>query len=129
MAIRRVRIPQITTTGVDGSATGEGQTVAPVVGRVLAVHLNYSAGQAATTDVTLATLEAPVQTVLVKSNTATDAWYFPRVALHDAADAAAVTYDGTNEIYESQPVCDVIKATIAQADGSETVDITILYEE
>lgn len=128
MAIRRVKIPTITTTGSDGSATGTGTS--PVIsGRILAVHIAYSTGQENTTDVTLATIETPVQTVLVKANSDTNTWYFPLVAASNAADGAAITYDGTRPIYVSQPISDQVKATIGGADSGETIDITILYEE
>jgi hypothetical protein len=125
--IRRVKIPTITLVGVDGSAVGTGYSQ-PIAGRILAVHVNHSSGGGTTTDVTLATNEAPVQTILAKVDSATDAWYYPRIAVHDTA-GAAVTYDGTRPIYEPQPVADIVKATIAQGDSAETVDITIIYEE
>lgn len=126
--IRRVKIPTITTAGADGSATGTGQTPAPVVGRVLAVHIDYSAGQEATTDVTIATVETPTVTVFAKADSDTDTWYYPRTKIQDDA-GADVTYDGTNEVYEAVAVADYLKATIAQADNGETVNITIVYEE
>lgn len=126
--IRRVKIPQITTSGSDGSATGNDATPAPVVGTIKAVHIDYSAGQPATTDVVLTTVESPVQTILTVADNKNDGWYYPRVPVQDAA-GATVTYDGTNEIYEPIDVCDHVKATVSQGDDTETVDITIIYKE
>jgi hypothetical protein len=125
--IRRVKIPTITTVGSNGSATGNDVTPIPIVGRILAVYIDYTS-QPSTTDVTLATIEAPVKTILTVTDTNSDGWFYPRTAVHSAA-GAAVTYDGTRPIYDSVPVADIVKATVAQGDSAKTVDITIEYEE
>ncbi len=124
--IRRVKIPTITTTGANGSAAGTGDS--PVIdGRVLAVHIDFTS-EPNTTDITLATLEAPAQTILTVTSSNTDGWRYPRTAVQDAT-GAAVTYDGTRPIYEPLAVVGVVRATVAQGDGSGTIDITIIYEE
>ena len=126
--IRRVKIATITLVGADGSAAGNAQTPAPVVGRVLAIHINHSSGGAATSDVTIATVESPTTTILTITDSATDAWYYPRAQVHGVT-GTALTMDGTRLLVESLAVSDYIKATVAQGDSAETVDVTILYEE
>ena len=118
----------VTTTGSDGSATGSAKTDSTVSGEILAIHLDFSAGQAATADTTIATAHAPVRTILVTTDTATDGWYQPRAVAHDAT-GAAVTYDGANELYTCIPVNDQITISVAQADNNETVTATILVEQ
>lgn len=109
----------VTTTGSDGSATGTGAT-GHVRGNILAIHLDYSAGQAATTDVTIATTTAPVRTVLVRTSSATDGWFYPRVQVQDTA-AANIAGE-----YTPIPVDDSLTVTIAEADNAETVIVTVL---
>lgn len=117
----------VETSGVDGSATGSATTESVVAGKLLAVFLDYSATQAATTDVTIASA-GPAHTLLVVSDSATDGWYYPRHQVHDAA-GAGVTYDGTNEVYDTIPVVGYITASAAQADDSESVTVTLVIEQ
>ena len=75
-------------------------------------------------------MHAPVITLLTLTDNATDGLWHPRAILHDAA-GAAVTYDGTNELYGCFVIDDYVKVTVAQADGSggdETVQVTLFYE-
>lgn len=123
--IRRVQVT-VPTTGSNGSAIGSAATQ-PIVGEILAVHLDYTS-EPNTTDVTVATVAAPTQTILTVANSNADGWKYPRVAVHDTAGAAA-TYDGTNEIYEPQAVADQVIVSVAQGDNAGTVVATIIYEE
>jgi hypothetical protein len=109
----------VTTTGSDGSAVGSGQTDLPVNGLLLAVHVDFSSGQAATADVTIATKNAPIRTLLTLTSTATDVWVDPRVQAKDNAGAAI---DAT---YTYMPVADHITVDVAQADNNETVTVTL----
>lgn len=118
----------VATAGTDGSATGSGRTEFAHAGRLLAVHLDYSAGQPGTTDVTIKEKETPQQTMLNIANNNTDGWYYPRVVVHDVA-GADVTYDGTNEIYELFPFAGVLEISVAEADDAETVEVTIIWED
>lgn len=117
----------VTTSGADGLATGTG-VISSVNGRIEAIYLDYSAGQAATSDVTIATAHAPVRTIHTETNSATDVWRQPRIPVHDTAETA-LTYDGTNPIVERIPVADDISVSVAQADDGETVTVYVLYEE
>lgn len=115
----------VTATGGAGTSSGSGVTNL-IIGKILAIHLDYSAG-AATTDVTIATTAIPVQNILVRTDSVTDGWFYPRVALHDTA-AAAITYDGTRPVHDYVEVTDYITASVAQANNAQTLTVTILYE-
>lgn len=116
-----------TCSGADGSATGTAMTEFPIIGTIKAIHIDHSAGGAVTTDVAIATVNTPSIAILTVTDSATDGWYHPSVVLHDNA-AAAVTYDGVNEIYVPVSVVDAIKVTVAQANDEQTVTVTIIYE-
>jgi hypothetical protein len=113
--------------GANGSAAGTVTTEFPIIGTIRAIHIDHSASGAATTDVVIATVNTPSIAILTVTDNATDGWYHPSVMLHDNA-AAAVTYDGTNEIYVPVSVVDAIKVTVAQANSAQTVTVTIIYE-
>lgn len=127
--VRTYRFDLITTSGADGSATGTATSTYPITGEIKSVHVDYT-NQPGTTDVTIATMHAPVITLLTLTDNAADGLWHPRAILHDAA-GAAVTYDGTNELYGCFVIDDYVKVTVAQADGSggdETVQVTLFYE-
>ncbi len=111
----------VTVAGTAGSAAGSGKTARPVEGRVLAVHLDYTS-QPATTDVTLATQNAPALTVLTVSNANADAWFFPR-QLMDGTNGADLT-----GIYEPLAVSDHLVVNVAQGDPGSVV-ATILWDD
>lgn len=125
--IRYYDFDQITTSGVDGSATGTATSDHPLVGNVLALYINYSAAQAATSDVTIAS-GSPSMPILTRSNSATDGWFFPRAATCDIT-ATASTFDGTRPVNDKIPVHDYVTVSVAQADDTETVDVRIVYED
>lgn len=116
----------VTCAGLAGAASGSGVT-GLLNGKIKAVHLNYSATGAVTTDVTIATTTTPTQTILVRADSATDGWFYPRVAIHNTA-AVAITYNGTHAVRDCIPVADTITVTVAENDPGETVTVTILYE-
>jgi hypothetical protein len=119
----------ITTTGSDGSATGTGTTNAPLSGRLVAIHLDYSATQATTTDVTVTTLTAPIVTLFTRSNSATDGWFYPRQAVQDATGTAVYYNDaGDAPIYDAVTINDHVKVTVAQGDNTETVTVSLVIE-
>lgn len=112
----------VTAEGSAGAATGSAD-VGPVNGRVLAVHRDYSASAAATTDVTVATKSAPAQTILSVANTATDGWDYPR-ALMQGADGADLT-----GVYDALAVDDYLTLSVGGANDGDTVTFTILVEQ
>jgi len=111
----------VAVAGSAGSATGSEKTARPVSGRVLAVHLDYTT-QPATTDVTVATQNAPTLTVLTVTNGNTDGWRFPR-QLMDGTDGADLT-----GIYEALPVADNVVVSVAQGDPGSVV-ATIVWDD
>ena len=117
-----IRKVQVTATcdGVDGSATATAYTSA-ISGKVLAVHLDYSASQAAGCDVTISTRSTPSVTIHTETDSATDVWRYPRVQVHDTAETV-LTYDGSEPISEPIPVDDEIKVAVAQGNDDETVN-------
>lgn len=120
---------KVTTTGTAGTATGTGYSNGAIVGRVLAIRLNYHASAPATADVTITENNAVPQTLHVETNSKTDVVRYPRRAVDDNAETA-VTYDGTNEIYEPYVVTDQIKVAVAQADAlTDCVLVDIVYED
>lgn len=118
--IRTIRLPQIVCSGEDGSATGVGVSPTPLNGRLIAIHFNHGADGAATTDVTVATTAAPVQTLLVKADSATDSWFCPVLAEYMEVSVSA---------YAPPPVDDYVTVTVAGANDDQTLDVTLLVEE
>jgi len=125
--IQLLRLDAITTTGSDGSATGSYTTPGPVTGKVLGVHIDYSTAQAATTDVTIATVHAPVTTILTVTDNKTDGWYYPRHQVHDST-GTALTLDGTRIMVEPVAIEDQVTVSVAQADNTETVTVSLVIE-
>lgn len=125
MAIRRHQ-QTFTTTGANGSA-GITDYTPPIIGKIQSLYVDYT-GQPATTDVTITTTATPAQTIYTKTDSNTDAWVHPRVALTDTG-GMAITYDGTRPIYGPIVVADQLKVVVAQGDGGASVTVTIIYEE
>ena len=117
--------------GSAGSATANQTSSIIVKGKVLAIYLEYlGSPPAGTTDATVATAGVsalPAATLLTITNSATNAVFYPRVAVHDTA-GAGVTYDGTNEIYEPQYIHDKVKVTIAGANADDYVNAYLVIE-
>lgn len=116
-----------TATGGAGTSTGNATSNETITGRLLAVHVDFSASGAATTDTTITAL-TPDKALLTITDSATDAWYYPRHQVHTEA-GAGVTYDGTNEVYEAVPVHGRVKVAMAQANNAQTVTATLYVEE
>lgn len=114
---------QVTSSGSDGSATGNADSGEPINGRLLAVHLDYTDQPDATTNVVLKTKHSPTQTVLTVSDNATDAWFYPRVQIDDEAGAAITSQ------YDAAPIDDYLNAAITDGDDAGTVDVTVLVEK
>ncbi len=106
----------VATAGVDGSAAGSGTIPAKFQGKLLAVRIDYSAGQPNTTDVTLTNNG---YTIMSKASSLTDSQHFPRVNI--AGDDGAVVAG----LYDYFYVSGQIGVTIAQADDAETVTVTV----
>lgn len=125
--IRQIKLDSIVPTGTDGSATGSSTTRDVIAGRVLAVHVDYDAAQAATTDLTVATVHAPTMTILTLTDNKVSGWYRPRAQVHSTT-GSGLTYDGTRVVAEPIPVCDQITASVAQADNTHPINVMLLIE-
>lgn len=83
----RTAIARVTTTGSAGSATGTGYTEA-FSGLVVDIRLDFHASAPATTDTTIAHDPTGYGNLIVVTNSATDAVYYPRVEVMDATGTA-----------------------------------------
>lgn len=111
-----------TAAGSAGSATGSAKTRSGISGRVLAVHFDFSASPAATIDTTLATGNAPVNTILSLANVTADNWYYPRVQMQGNTGTALTG------IYEPVPIADSLSVSLAQANNGDSVTATIIVD-
>lgn len=114
----------VTTTGGAGSSAGTGKTRRPLNGELYAVYVDYTS-QAATTDITIATENAPVKTLLTITDTNADGWYYPRYVVHSEAAAALTGTSGGDRT--KHPVDDYVTVAIAQGNDG-TTDVYLLYE-
>jgi len=122
--IKRERVT-VTTTGVEGSASGSNTTQAVINGQVLRIDVDYGT-LTTTTDITIGqTNESVAALVVTKSDSVTDATYYPSVILTDNGGTAR-TYDGTRPVVMPYPAADQFTVTLAQttaATPAVTVDI------
>jgi len=116
MAIRSYKMPQLT---VDSGSVGTVVSDQTIEGRLVAVYLDYSVG-AATTDVVLSGKHMG-NTYITVSNTVTDAFYYPSVALDDASAGDRAAFAGI-------PIVDQVQMTAAQGSVGATIDATLYVE-
>lgn len=110
----------ITTTGSAGTATGSAVTPT-LYGFLEMVRIDYNA-MPVTTDITISEVGGLNRTLLTISNSNTDAVYYPRSVVHDAAGVAIV--GGYAKIYlYGYP----LQVSVAQADaGAEAVKVGLI---
>lgn len=119
MGLQKVLV-SVTTTGADGSATGAGYT--HIVGRVLAIYLDYHASAPNTTDVTVAHNSVPTENILTISNSATDAWYYTR--------KATCINDGTAQSnWEPYIAYDDVKVNVGGCNALTAAVVAHIYYE
>ena len=123
----QIRRETITVTGAAGGAglaTANTTSSNIINGTIRAIYLEYTdSPPAGTTDVTIATVATPAVAILTVTNGATDGWrYVMGAAVNNAA--AAITNQGAPVVVD-----DYVKVTIAQANNSDGVTATILYEK
>lgn len=112
---------KISTTGSAGSASGSAVAPLPLC-ELLAVYLDYHASAPATTDVTITASGNPLAvTLLTRSNSATDAWLYPKVQDHDNT-GAAITGSYSHPVIHNN-----LSISIAQADALTDCLIVTLY--
>lgn len=107
----------VNTTGSAGSASGSA-ILSTGLGELVAVHLDYHASAPATSDVVITSEGVPADvTLLTRSNSATDAWLYPTVNVHDnagaavaGAQAAPVVHNGALSVSVAQ--CDALTSAV-----------------
>lgn len=115
----------VVAAGGAGTSSGSGRTPELVAGAILAVHLDYSASMAATSDVTIQEAHnSPALPVLTVNNNATDGWYYPRVTVDNVADGADIAGPA-----DYQNVADYLSVAVAQANNNDSVTATIVWDD
>jgi hypothetical protein len=125
--IRQIPLSTITASGTNGSATGSLTTNETIAGKVIGIHIDYGAGQASTTDVVVSTV-SPAVTILTVTDSATDAWYYPRVQVHGST-GSVLTYDGTRAVSNPIAINDRVTVSVTGANDEKTVQVTLVVEE
>ncbi len=118
----------VTTAGVAGSALGSAIKAVPR-GKVKAIYIDYHGSAPATSDVTIKSLadstgNPPDVTILTRSNSATDGWFYPKVQKHDNA-GAAITGDYDDPVVHGG----VLSVAVAQADALADCVVVYFYLE
>jgi hypothetical protein len=126
--IDRIQWTTGAASGSAGSATATDYSP-PVTGRVLAVYVDYKdSPPAGTTDFTLSDEEDPgSESIVSLTDGATDQKLYPRRVV-ETNDGTDLTYDGTRKVYEPYVVHGRLKATIAQANANDYVQVTVWLE-
>lgn len=107
--IETIVIP-VTTTGNAGSGAGSATVKLANDGFLLGVNFDFDSTAPATTDTTLAVAN-PTTTLLTLTNTATDAYYAPRV------QACGNTGTAISGVYELIPISESITVSVAQCNA------------
>jgi hypothetical protein len=123
--IDRVQWSTGAAAGSAGSATATGYSP-HVTGEVLAVYVDYvGSPPAGTTDFTLSDESDPAaENIVTLTDAATDIKLYPRRLL-ETNDGTDLTYDGTRKVYGCYAVHGRLKATIAQANASDSITVTV----
>jgi len=122
MSIYRLAV----TITTDGSGDGTGKIQVSPGGRVLAIRyvkVDYDNGvDFVVTDDTTG------QAILTVANVNASATFYPRAQVHDTADGAVVTMDGTRKRVEPVPVGDggIVKIVVAQGGAAKSGTFHVL---
>jgi hypothetical protein len=110
----------LTATGSDGAATGTVTGTYGLWGYIKAVHIDYGASVTNTTDITIST-GALANTVMVKANSATDAWFYPAVQFTGGNGSAI------SGAYGRFPIDDYVVIQAAQSTSGTVAAVRIYY--
>ena len=120
-----IRQYKVKATIAAGATTATAYSSA-IRGRILAVGINYPA---ATCTVDLdSDGEFAAQKIADLAAANTDTIIYPRTPVQDNT-GADVTFDGTNEIYETFVVYGRIKLSLAAGTATQSVSVTLVVEE
>lgn len=116
------------SAGGAGTSTANADSPHVVSGFITAVYVKYNGSPpAGTTDVIIKTkgagANAPSQTILSKSNSATDGWFYPSVQAMDTTGAAITG------VYQDVPVFDYINVKIDQSNDNTSIDVWLLIRD
>ncbi|MDD5466339.1 MAG: hypothetical protein PHS96_00895 [Anaerolineales bacterium] len=106
-----------------GGSTAQGYSPR-IAGLVLAVHVAYLGGGAATTDFSLTAEDNPAQEPVVELlDQASNALLYPRRPVQDRA-GAGLTYDGAHPVAAPYAVAGRLVATLTGANPGQSVAVT-----
>ena len=116
------------STGGAGTSTANASSTVILIGRVQAIYVKYNGSPpAGTTDITVKTVGTspapPTYNLVAKANSATAAWYYPRVLVQDTVGA-----DIAGE-YTPLMIHDFVNVAIAQANDADSIDVWILLDD
>lgn len=116
----------ITATAAAAATTSTATSSKPIIGNLIAVYISYEAGIAATTDLIIKTVGdgvIPSITFLTITDSATSAWYYPRVLAHNTSGAALTGW------YAEMPLADYVNIAAAQTTAAKSISVTLFYED
>lgn len=111
------------TITADGDGNGSATSSEIINGRVEKIKFaNSSVG----TPTTIVKSANELETIYSKASEAPSGWKYPRKPAQDIA-GAAVTYDGTNEIYEPFYINDTLTLSCSSATEAGTITATVYW--
>ena len=124
--IGQIKLYGTTDSGGDLTVTAD----IPVIGELAAVQW-IDGDLADGVDAVLSMVQgdnAADTTLLTLTNANDDAWYYPQSPVTDNA-GAAVTFDGTNEIYTQQVVNGYLKLVVSSGGDTKSGGCIVYYEK
>ncbi len=110
--------------GSAGVALADGDSTIILVGKIMAIYVEYVDSPPSTTDVVIKSLGTspapPTYTFLTLTNKNTDGWFYPHVLIDDV-----VGVDIASE-YTAQMVHDLINVSIDGANAGDSVNVWFL---
>lgn len=117
--------------GSAGAALNDADSPLSINGKIIAVYVKYNGSPPGTTDVVVSTKgtfpAAPSRAILTLTNKNASGWFHPQTPVMNGL-GVAVTFNGSNELYQEIPVDDHINVSIDDADAPDNVDVWIMVE-
>jgi hypothetical protein len=115
----------VTTTGTNGSATGNGYSSRPINGEVRAIYVDWSSSAPAGTSDIAITIEAdddrPAVTLYSKANSVTDAWVYPSIQ-RTGTDGANIAAQYQNVVAQGR-----VKVAVTDCDALAAAVVVYVY--
>ena len=115
--------PFITEEAAGGAGVATGQVITDIsaIGLLQAIAIEFEGAPPATADIIISTEGtdpvAPTQTLLSLTDIITDAWYYPRLNIHDNTGIAIAT------VWDYFPIRNQIKAILSQVNDGDQAKI------